>query len=119
MVPSGTSLLGILKHLAYVERWWFRAVFAGDDVEFPWSDEDPDADWRPEEGGTVSSVLAFYDNECGRSRAVTAAASLEDLAPRHEPVSLRWILAHMLEETARHAGQADILRELIDGNTGY
>jgi uncharacterized damage-inducible protein DinB len=84
MVPSGTSLLGLVKHLAYVERWWFRQVFAGEEVDFPWTDDDPDADWRIE--------------------------------PTDH--TLRWIVTHMIEETARHNGHADIIRELIDGTTG-
>lgn len=117
-VPSGTSLLGIVKHLAYVERWWFRLVFAGEDVEYPASDEDPDADWRLDESDSVSTVVAFYEDECERSRALVAAVSLDAMAVGGEPINLRWIVAHMIEETARHAGHADILRELIDGTTG-
>src|SRR5919106_4933405 len=54
MVPSGTSLLSLVKHLAYVERWWFRQVFAGEAVDFPWTDDDPDADWRNEPTDTTA-----------------------------------------------------------------
>jgi uncharacterized damage-inducible protein DinB len=120
MVPSGTSLLGIVKHLAYVERWWFQQMWAGEEPSYPWTDDDPDADWRVEPDETTGKILALYRGECDRSREVVAAApSLDELAhhPRRK-LSRRWILVHMIEETARHVGQADILREQIDGATG-
>ena len=120
MVPSGTSLLGIVKHLAYVERGWFQRVWAGQEITVPWTEEDPDADWRIEPDETTADVLALYEGECARSREIVAAASsLDETAKaRWGPVSRRWILTHMLEETARHVGHADILREQIDGATG-
>jgi uncharacterized damage-inducible protein DinB len=123
MVPSGTSLLGIVKHLAYVERSWFQGVWAGQEVSFPWTKEDPDADWRVEPDETTGDVLALYDGECDRSREILAeTASLDEVVehPRRQGwrMSRRWILAHMLEETARHVGHADILREQLDGTTG-
>ena len=119
MVPSGTSLLGMVKHLAYVERWWFQQVWAGREVTYPWTDEDPDADWRVEPSETTEDILALYRGECARSREIAAAASLDGVAhhPRGER-SRRWILVHMIEETARHNGHADILREQLDGVTG-
>ena len=120
MVPSGTSLLGMVKHLAYVERWWFQQVWAGREVTYPWTDEDPDADWRIEPDETTGQVLALYDGECDRSREIVAAAgSLDEVAhlPRRE-LNRRWILVHMIEETARHVGHTDILREQLDGVTG-
>ncbi len=119
--PSSMSLMGLIKHLAYVERWWFHWVFAGDEVEFPWTEADPDAEWRVAEADTLASVAAFYQTECDRSRQIVTAAKLDDLAqrpPDDEPLTLRNILLHMLEETARHNGHADILRESIDGVTG-
>jgi uncharacterized damage-inducible protein DinB len=122
MVPSGTSLLGIVKHLAYVERGWFQRVWAGQEITVPWTEEDPDADWRIEPHETTKDVLALYEGECARSREIVAAASSMDEAVVHPrwqaEVSRRWILAHMLEETARHVGHADILREQLDGATG-
>ena len=122
MVPSGTSLLGIVKHLAYVERGWFQRVWAGQEITVPWTDEDPDADWRIEPDETTKDVLDLYEGECARSREIVAAASSLDEAVVHprwkEELSLRWILTHMLEETARHVGHADILREQLDGATG-
>jgi uncharacterized damage-inducible protein DinB len=120
MVPSGTSLLGMVKHLAYVERWWFQQVWAGREVTYPFTDEDPDADWRVEPSETTAYILALYRGECDASREIVAAAdSLDEVA--HHPrrtLSRRWILVHMIEETARHNGQADILREQLDGVTG-
>jgi uncharacterized damage-inducible protein DinB len=122
MVPSGTSLLGLVKHLAYVERSWFQMVWAGQEVSFPWTREDPDADWRIEPDETTADVLALYDAECERSRQIVAATSSLGDAVVHprwkEEVSRRWILAHMVEETARHVGHADILREQLDGTVG-
>jgi uncharacterized damage-inducible protein DinB len=122
MVPSGTSLLGMVKHLAYVERSWFQRVWAGQEITFPWTEEDPDADWRIEPDETTKDVLALYEGECARSREIVAAASSLAEAVVHprwqEEVSRRWILTHMIEETARHVGQADILREQIDGAVG-
>ncbi|MGV2919599.1 DinB family protein [Streptomyces alfalfae] len=112
-VASGTSLLGLLRHLAYVERFYFL----GEDV----------ADWpgtmRPSPEDTVDSVLADYREAVRRADAVIDAC--EDLTgpaprpPRRGRVpTMRWVLTHMIEETARHAGHADILREQIDGSTG-
>jgi uncharacterized damage-inducible protein DinB len=123
MVPSGTSLLGIVKHLAYVERSWFQGVWDGQEVSFPWTKEDPDADWRIEPDETTADVLALYHGECDRSRGILAAtASLDEVVehPRRQGwrMSRRWILTHMLEEAARHVGHADILREQLDGVTG-
>ncbi|HKQ02889.1 MAG TPA: DinB family protein [Actinomycetes bacterium] len=123
MVPSGTSLLGLVKHLAYVERSWFQGVWDGQEVRFPWTKEDPDADWRIEPDETTEDILALYDGECDRSREIVdKASSLEEVIqhPRRQEWSMsrRWILIHMIEETARHVGHADILREQLDGATG-
>ena len=124
MVPSGVCLLGIVKHSAYVERWWFRAVFAGEDLPFPWSDQDPDADWRIESDETTAAILALYQDEIGQSRAIVQQAQDAGVgwdAKAKRPGrdhSLGWIMTHMVEEVARHNGHADILRELIDGKTG-
>lgn len=127
IVPSPTTLLGIIKHLAYVERGWFRLRFAGEKVTFPWMEEEDDQDpeWRIQPGDTIENVTALYEDEVARSREIVASASLDDLAkysgpPEHtqNPRSLRWIMIHMIEETARHAGHADILRELTDGSIG-
>lgn len=120
--PSGLTLLGLVKHLAYVERWWFRKVFAGEDVPFPWTEEDPDVEWRVEPGDTTRDILELYRGEVARCREIAAASSLDDLArgsdSRGSEYSLRWVMLHMIGETARHNGHADLLREMIDGATG-
>lgn len=119
MVPSAICLLGIVKHSAYVERWWFRSVFAGEDLPAGWSEADPDADWRIEPEETTGAILALYRDEVERSRAAVAGADWNDVARRPgRDQTLGWILTHMVEEVARHCGHADILRELIDGATG-
>ncbi|MDQ3532926.1 MAG: DinB family protein [Actinomycetota bacterium] len=119
LVPSGTSLLGIVKHLAYVERWWFCIVFAGQQLDVPWTDEDPDADWRIEPDDTTEEVITLYGREIARTRTCTEGAGPDDVARYpNSAKTLRWIMMHMIEETARHNGHADIIRELIDGITG-
>jgi hypothetical protein len=121
-VPSGLTLLGLIKHQAYVHRWWFRHVFAGEDVHMPWSKEDPDADWRIEAGETRESVVGLFRAEVEAGRAIARAARMDDMAARPDDPerrrNLRWVMAHMVEEVARHCGHADIYRELIDGQTG-
>ena len=121
MVGSGTNLLGLVKHLAWVERWWFVDYIGGADLEYPWSEDDPDAEFRIENDDTVASVSQLYLDAVGEANAAIAAASDLDVLGRRgdDPRSLRWILVHMIEETARHLGHADIVRELIDGRTGY
>lgn len=122
LVGSGTSLLGILRHLAFAESYWFGQVFAGDPerlARFAPGDELPADD-------SAERVVACYVEACERSRDIVDAAELDDLAcgvvaNRRGPASqftLRWIVTHMIEETARHNGHADILREQIDGKTG-
>ena len=122
MTPTGLTLLGLLKHLAFVERWWFRVAFAGEEgIDPPWNDDDPDADFRVEHDDTPEVILALHQDEVIRARAIAAgAASFDDIAadPRAKGRSLRWIMIHMIEEYARHLGHADIMREEIDGRTG-
>jgi len=113
MVESGTSLVWLVKHLAYAETIWFVQRFAGEDVELP--------DATVHDDDTVDAAGDLYRSTCARVDAIVAVASLDDLcvkAPDFPPLDLRWVLAHLLEETARHAGHADILRELLDGETG-
>ncbi|NED93824.1 DinB family protein [Phytoactinopolyspora alkaliphila] len=121
-VPSLTTAAGIVKHLTCVEHYWFRTVLAGTaSLPQPWTREDEDADFvlAPEE--TVAALLAGYAEECERSRAVVARMELADravTARRDGRPTLRWVLTHMIEESCRHNGHLDIIRELIDGSTG-
>lgn len=121
LVPSGTNLLGVVKHLAFVERWWYQAVLGQSNPEFPWTEEDPDADWRLGDDDTIESVVALYAAECAKSRQVQGSFNDgADLVPfRDGETSVRGVIVHMLEETARHAGHMDIIREQIDGGTGW
>jgi hypothetical protein len=126
IVPSGWSPLGMVKHLAYVERAWFRDRLAGEEpLPVPWTEEDPDADFRVEPGESTEEIIGFYRGQCEQSRTFASKESLDDLAkewpadrPPEKRPSLRWIYVHMIEETARHAGHLDVARELIDGSTG-
>ena len=125
LVGSDTNLLGLIRHLAEVERNWFRRRLRGEDAPpLYYSDADPDGDFHPGPEVTIAAAVAAYDHECEIARAITNdTASLDELtvvpiSGYDAPVSLRWILVHMIEETARHAGHADIIRELIDGVTG-
>jgi uncharacterized damage-inducible protein DinB len=116
LVPSATTIAGLLKHLTVVEHNWFERILAQQPSELP----EPDASFAVGPDETVKDVLAAYDAACARSRKIAAKFEFDHVVPQEElgQVSLRWIYAHMIEETARHAGHADILRELTDGSTG-
>jgi Protein of unknown function (DUF664) len=119
--PSALSLHGLARHLAGVERWWFRIQFAGEKVPMLfYSDDDPEQDFD-DLGGDPGEALELWRAECRRSREIVAAASLDDTGTKlrtGEPFSLRWLLVHMIAEYARHNGHADLLRERTDGATG-
>ena len=115
LVPSATTLLGIVKHCAFVERVWFHVSLAGHsraDVGIPDRAEDS---WLLEDGDTVASVLADYRAAGAEADEIAAPHGLDDLAVhnRRGPLTLRWIYLHMVEELARHAGHGDILREQV------
>lgn len=120
MTPTGLTLLGMVKHLANVERYWFRIIFAGERLDVAWSDEDLDADWRVAEDEAPETILALYTAEVDAARAVADDAELDAVAanPEGDGATMRWILLHMIEETARHLGHADLMRERLDGKTG-
>jgi uncharacterized damage-inducible protein DinB len=121
-VPSGTSLLGLVKHSIRVERYWITQIIGGLDAEVGEPDEDPDAEWRIEPGESFASIRDQYRAEWARSRDVLGRVSWDDVPPNPtgstRPESVGWILTHMVEEVARHCGHADLIRELIDGQTG-
>jgi hypothetical protein len=125
-LPSGWSPLALLRHLAFVERRWFRWGFAAEAVDPISGDRDPDTGvFQVAADESVEDVKAFYLDECARSREIVARADLSDLAatgegfnPPDDIPALAWILFHMLGEYARHVGQLDVVRELADGATG-
>lgn len=121
MTPSGTHLLGMVKHLASVEYGWFCRTFGRETEPLPFQDGDEDADLRVEPDETTEDILAFYGRARTAADEVISALDLDATGTSWagETVSLRWVLVHMIEETARHAGHFDIVRELIDGETGY
>lgn len=116
LVPSLTTLGGLLKHLSVVERSWFqRRMAQRDPADIAGWVDGGDPSWTLGPDDTVRSLLAEYAEACAESRRVAAGFALDDAVPhaRLGRVSLRWIYAHMIEETARHAGHADILREQL------
>jgi len=124
LVPSQTTLASLIKHLTRVETSWFQHRLAQIPLdEFPALKhvvENPDTDFFVGDDETVDVLCARYDEACERSREVAASMQLDDVVPHPAlgEVTMRWIVVHMIEETARHAGHADILREQIDGSTG-
>jgi uncharacterized damage-inducible protein DinB len=124
--PSGLCLLGLVRHLTECERGWFRNVLLGADLpELYATQEDRDADFNAVGTPDVATVFATFERECDAAReAVAAVGDLDALSKGRDKAtggqfSLRWILTHMIEEYARHNGHADLLRERIDGATGY
>ncbi|MDE3720288.1 DinB family protein [Nocardiopsis sp. N85] len=116
------SVGAIVSHLRWVEHAWFEWILLG------WPDngyatpEDPDAEWRRGNEVPLGSLLEEYEQQCERSREITAELELDTSAVRERggeaAATLRWVLVHMIEETARHNGHLDLLRELADGTTG-
>ena len=121
--PSGLTLLGLVRHMTEVERWWFRVHGANQHMTFRYTEENLDADFEDLDEPDAEVVLAAYWEEAGLARAAVRGLDLEHVVPSHgdhpERVrNLRWIYLHMIEEYARHNGHADLLRESIDGETG-
>ncbi|HEY7071845.1 MAG TPA: DinB family protein [Acidimicrobiales bacterium] len=124
---SELTLAGLVKHLALVEDHWFTGILMGRDDPEPWAsapwDDDRDWEFHTAPDDDPGYLVGLYAESCERSRvAVAEVGDPEGLAVRTfsdgRAVSLRWIMLHMLEETARHNGHADLLRESIDGATG-
>jgi uncharacterized damage-inducible protein DinB len=126
-VPSSSmTLLGLVQHVAEVERNWFQRVFAGQETPPVFGEDNMDGyALRPDRG--LDEATAAWQAEVARGREVIADASLDDSGHLSEQeagfmgdqgVSLRWIMVHMIEEYARHNGHADLIREQIDGVTG-
>ncbi|KKK03551.1 DinB family protein [Micromonospora sp. HK10] len=123
--PSGLTLLGLVRHMADVERWWFRIRSAGEEIPGLYDDdEDPDADLNAVADADPEETFATYRAEVAAADRAAADLSLEHTF-RHSrrdgstnEISLRWVYVHMIEEYARHNGHADLIRERIDGVTG-
>ncbi|WP_308297595.1 DinB family protein [Tsukamurella paurometabola] len=120
-VPTGTNLGGLIKHLRWVEVGAFAEQIgqmpAAELPTPPWTEADPEADLRLEPNEKLDDIIDAYLVECDRSRGIAAQHGLDD-APQGSELSLRWAYLHVILETSRHAGHADILREMIDGSTG-
>lgn len=121
LVASRLTAVGpLLSHLREVEHYWFAVVLDGQ--ENTWAERlksDPDVEFRVALDIPLARLIAEYEAECAASRRVAAGLDLDATGTRRgEPVNLRWILIHMIEETARHVGHLDLLRENIDGQTG-
>ncbi|WP_406207262.1 DinB family protein [Kitasatospora sp. NBC_01560] len=118
--PSGLSLLGLVRHLAEVERGWFRNVFNNEAKPGFWKRPDDRLADFDVETADPEEAFAAWRGECDHARELVAAAESLDVLGYHgeEALSLRWILTHMIEEYARHNGHADLLREHLDGVTG-
>ncbi|MER5893059.1 DinB family protein [Streptomyces sp. NPDC001876] len=121
--PSEFTLLGLVRHLAEVERGWFREVLTGEDVPPIYgSDEDPDGEFHLTEADTWDEAHTTWLAEIEVARLNAAKFELDGLSvglsSQGKPFSLRWIYTHMIEEYARHNGHADLVRERIDGTTG-
>lgn len=122
--PSSLSLAGVVRHLTEVEAYWLRTVLLGEDVVARWSTKgDPDADLDGATADNAAESIEAYEQELVASRA--ALAGWDDLdgavvgRRRGQQLNLRWILTHLVEEYARYLGHMDLLREAIDGQTGY
>ena len=120
MTLSGTNLLGLVKHLASVEYGWFCQTFGRETEPLPFDEDDENADLRVQPDETTDDIVAFYGRARAAADQVIADVDLDATGTAWfgDAVSMRWVLIHMTEETARHAGHVDIVRELIDGATG-
>lgn len=118
--PSTLSLLGLVRHMAEVERAWFRRVIDGEQIGLVYSDTMDFQAAYDAAGADVDEAWRHWRTEVDHARRITEAKALDDTGthPRHGTFSLRWVLVHMVEEYARHNGHADFLREAIDGVTG-
>ncbi|MFB6894734.1 DinB family protein [Kitasatospora sp. NPDC056327] len=116
------TVSGVINHLRWVEYHWFQVIFLGEEDHGPWTDEDPDREMRIAVDFPLPQLLDEYAEQSARYRELVAGRGLDERAVGTVRgglhVDLRWILHHLVEETARHNGHLDILRELLDGTTG-
>jgi hypothetical protein len=120
---SSLSLLSLVKHSAIWERRWFQVIVAGRSFHGEWPEvrtEEPDQTFQLTDDDTVKTVLAYYWEQIAASQQILGSFDLDAPCawPEMAEQNLRWVALHMIEETARHAGHADIIRETIDGSRG-
>lgn len=115
LVPSRTTLLGLVRHATFVERVWFEEAVTGRSRAELGLEDGPDASFELTDADTIASVRARFLEACAASRAAVAGLSLDDVLPgnRRGPLPLRWVYLHVLRELAQHCGHADILREQV------
>lgn len=121
--PSRLALLGLVRHMTEVERWWLRIHAANTDLPFPYDPEGIGLDFEELDDADAAGNIEAYRQEIELARAALAGKQLDDVVPSHgdhpERVrNIRWLYLHMIEEYARHNGHADLLRERIDGSVG-
>ena len=120
--PSTMSLLGLVRHMADVERYWFRVVLDGEAIPSRyWDNPGHDDDFDRVDDAFVADDFATWREECAIARERLAPHGFDDVAvgtTRRGPVTVRWIVTHMIEEYARHNGHADLIRQCVDGTTG-
>ena len=113
---------GLVSHVRWVEYSWIQVRLLGEEDHGPWTDDDPDRDLRIGAEIPLARLLAEYEEQCARHRELVASLDLDTVAKKPTRsgtyVTLRWIVHHLIEETARHNGHLDILREMADGVTG-
>lgn len=123
--PSTLSLLGLLRHMANNERYWYEQIFLGRDVpDYFGSEIFDDVDFDDLDSMSASEVIDTWLNACDVTRSIVTGRSLDELCVSkpdylEQPASLRFLAMHSIEEYARHCGHADLLRQRIDGSTGY
>lgn len=119
-VASGNSLGGILKHLTGGEINWFGNTLGGLDIPMPFGPDDPDGDWRVEDDESLETLVAKYRAACNSSDKFIFSMDLDCTGRQVSgDYTLRWVLTHMIAETNRHVGQADLMREMTDGVRGW
>jgi uncharacterized damage-inducible protein DinB len=121
--PSRLSLLGLVRHMTEVERWWFRIHGTDTDMAFPYDPDQTGQDFEALDDADAAANIAAFKQEIAHARAAVADKQLDDVVPSHghhaeRALDIRWIYLHMIEEYARHNGHADLIRERIDGVTG-
>ncbi len=121
--PSRLSLLGLVRHMTEVERWWFRMHAASTDLPFPYDPDQTGQDFEALAEADAAANIEAFKREIPHARAAVAGKQLDEVVPSRgdhpeRTLDIRWIYLHMIEEYARHNGHADLIRERIDGVTG-